>query len=98
MLLLYEYKPPRVTQGPCITGHRDKKKEGGEQTAGACKSLSSPFRPLGEAEKLQHVISVRRGVECQFNAFLFSFIFFVCALLDRHTYQGSYSLLVLVRC
>lgn len=30
MLLLYEYKPPRVAQGPCITGHRDKKKEGGE--------------------------------------------------------------------
>ncbi|KAL6822715.1 hypothetical protein J3E69DRAFT_298031 [Trichoderma sp. SZMC 28015] len=72
MLLLLPYKPPRVAQGPCITGHRDKKKRGWRTTAGACKSLSSPFRPLGEAEKLQHVISVRRGVECQFNAFLFS--------------------------
>lgn len=89
LLLLYEYKPPRVAQGPCITGHRDKKKEGGEQTAGGCKSLSSPFRPLGEEKEAAARYFGPLGSGMPIQCFLSFFsIFFVCALLDRHTYQG----------
>ncbi|PKK43512.1 hypothetical protein CI102_12315 [Trichoderma harzianum] len=52
MLLLYEYKPPRVAQGPCITGHRDKKKKGGERQrvhVSPCPVHSDPWEREREA-------------------------------------------------
>lgn len=85
--VLYEYKHTRVAQGPCITGIVTRKKEGGE---GQRLHVSpSPFRPLGESEKLQHVISVRRGSGMPIQCFLFFLLLFLCMRVTRPAYHGS---------